>query len=151
MRDSVRFLLIAPIILFIFGCKDKRSSHFTYEAVNNEKICALKPNTINEADEISMFDSSFKSMNGSFNEKISEMIYAQSLENLANKNNKYIFCVSKSELDGKFLESQIRVEIKKGKSLRQYEFINYSCLRRNLLDANDDKEEIKRSCKDNST
>ncbi|TCM59884.1 hypothetical protein EC844_1374 [Acinetobacter calcoaceticus] len=146
MTTILRFFLIFIIPFSTLGCKEKKVDYFKYEEIDSEKVCALKPKQINEADSTSMFDSSFKTINGKFNEKISSIIYEQSLENLSIKKNKYIFCISKKTLDEGFLESQIRVEIKKGSYLRQYEFVNYLCLKNGNIKNYVDIDQVKEKC-----
>lgn len=121
-------------------------TYFQYKILNNESICSLKPQEIYDSNDFSMFDTSFKNINGDFDDELSKKIYTQSLENLANKESKYIFCFSKDTLMSNFLETQIRVELKKGKNFRQYEFINYLCLSKNnsIMNFTDRDKSIKK-------
>ena len=55
--------------LSLIGCKEKRVDYFKYEIVDGINICALKTEEIKEASDFSMFDTSFKSINGNFNDE----------------------------------------------------------------------------------
>lgn len=125
---NINLLSVFFISIILIGCKEKRVADFQYEILEDKSICSLKPQEIYDSNEFSMFDTSFKNESGSFNDELSKKIYAQSLKNLSNKDSKYIFCFSKDMLMSNYLETQIRIELKKGKSFRQYEFINYFCL-----------------------
>ncbi|MDF2416817.1 hypothetical protein GWP85_04695 [Acinetobacter beijerinckii] len=120
---------IPIILLFIFllGCKEKRVEDFKYEFFGS-KLCALKTSDMKAANEFGQLDSSFKYKENIFDEKLSADIYEESLKNLSNKKAKYIFCLDSSKVKHSSLETQIRLEIKKGKYLRRYEFVNHSCL-----------------------
>lgn len=115
------------LLTFLWGCKEKKVEDFKYEFYGS-KICALKTNDMRVANEFGLLDSSFKYKENIFDEKLSVDIYGESLKNLSNKQSKYIFCFDPLKVKYNSLETQIRLEIKKGKYLRQYEFINYSCL-----------------------
>ncbi|GGI60752.1 hypothetical protein GCM10011446_22470 [Acinetobacter vivianii] len=115
------------LLTFLWGCKEKQVEDFKYEFYGS-KICALKTNDMRAANEFGLLDSSFKYKENIFDEKLSVDIYGESLKNLSNKQSKYIFCFDPLKVKYNSLETQIRLEIKKGKYLRQYEFINYSCL-----------------------
>lgn len=118
---------IILLLVFLLGCKEKQVEDFKYE-FSGRQLCAVKTNDINAASEFGLFDSSFKDEGNSFVEQMSVEIYKESLENLSNKESRYIFCFDTLKLKDGTLETQIRLEIKKGKYLRQYEFINHSCL-----------------------
>ncbi|QER38981.1 hypothetical protein F2A31_04405 [Acinetobacter suaedae] len=119
------------MITIIVGCKENKAENFKYE-YSDRKLCALKSNHIKSANEFGMLDSSFK--------------YKEILENLSNKNSHYIFCFDISKVKSDSLETQIRLEIKKGKYLRQYEFINYSCLSTQHTRLNLSKSEMMKIC-----
>lgn len=146
MKTSAGLILITILTSFLSGCKSKTIDFLTYELNKNNEVCAIKPTDIKEADMVSMFDGSFKSIDGKFNEKLSEITYKQSLINLADTHNNYLFCIPKSSFNGNFLESQIRVEIKKGKYLKQYEFINYFCIKNNIISNYKDLDRAKKMC-----
>jgi len=118
---------IILLLTFLWGCKEKQVEDFKYEFYGS-KICALKTNDMRAANEFGLLDSSFKYKENIFDEKLLVDIYGESLKNLSNKQSKYIFCFDPLKVKYNSLETQIRLEIKKGKYLRQYEFINYSCL-----------------------
>ena len=61
--------------LSLIGCKEKRVDYFKYEIADGINICALKTEEIKEAIDFSMFDTSFKSINGNFNDELSKQIY----------------------------------------------------------------------------
>lgn len=132
--------------LSLIGCKEKRVDYFKYQIVDSINICALKTEEIEKSNDFSMFDTSFKSINGDFNDELSKQIYEISLKNIGQKENKHIFCFSKNNLKSNFLETQIRVELKNEKKFRQYEFINYFCLKNNNLMNFKDKNEAINSC-----
>ena len=130
----------------ISACKEKRVHSFKYEIINNESICALKPKDVFESNKFSMFDTFFRDISGNPNDELSETIYKQSLKNLSNKKNKYIFCFPKKSLKSNFLETYIQVELKSGKTFREYEFRNYFCLNNNNLINFKDREDAIESC-----
>lgn len=115
------------LLTFLWGCKEKQVEDFKYEFYGS-RICALKTSDIRAANEFGLLDSSFKYKENIFDKKLSVDIYDESLKNLSNKQSKYIFCFDPLKVEYNSLETQIRLEIKKGKYLRQFEFINYSCL-----------------------
>jgi len=115
------------LLTFLWGCKEKQVEDFKYEFYGS-KICALKTSGMKAANDFGLLDSSFKHKENIFDEKLSVDIYGESLKNLSNKQSKYIFCFDPLKVKYSSLETQIRLEIKKGKYLRQFEFINYSCL-----------------------
>lgn len=115
------------LLTFLWGCKEKQVEDFKYEFYGS-KICALKTSDMRAANEFGLLNSSFKYKENIFDEKLSVYIYGESLKNLSNKQSKYFFCFDPLKVKYNSLETQIRLEIKKGKYLRQYEFINYSCL-----------------------
>lgn len=115
------------LLTFLWGCKEKKVEDFKYEFYGS-RICALKTSDIRAANEFGLLDSSFKYKENIFDEKLSVDIYDESLKNLSNKQSKYIFCFDPLKVEYNSLETQIRLEIKKGKYLRKFEFINYSCL-----------------------
>lgn len=45
--------LITLFPILLSGCKGKKFDFFTYDIVDNDKICAVKPNAINKADAVS--------------------------------------------------------------------------------------------------
>lgn len=124
-------MIRSPFLILLFvslvGCKEKKVDDFKYEFYGR-KICALKTNDMKAASDFGLLDSSFKYKEDVFDEKLSVDIYDESLKNLSNNQSKYIFCFDPLKVKYKSLETQIRLEIKKGKYLRQFEFINYSCL-----------------------
>lgn len=115
------------LLTFLWGCKEKQVEDFKYEFYGS-KICALKTSDMKAANEFGLLDSSFKYKENIFDEKLSVDIYGESLKNLSNKQSKYIFCFDPLKVKYNSFETQIRLEIKKGKYLRQFEFIDYSCL-----------------------
>ena len=114
---------------------------FNYE-FSSSKICALKTSEMIAANDFGLLDSSFKYKGNVFDEKLSIDIHEESLKNLYKKKTNYIFCFDPLDVKYNGLETQIRLEIKKGKYLRQYEFVNYSCLSRNNSKLNLSKNEI---------
>lgn len=124
-------MIRSPFLILLFislvGCKEKKVDDFKYEFYGG-KICALKTSDMKAASDFGLLDSSFKYKEDVFDEKLSVDIYDESLKNLSNNQSKYIFCFDPLKVKYKSLETQIRLEIKKGKYLRQFEFINYSCL-----------------------
>ena len=124
-------MIRSPFLILLFislvGCKEKKVDDFKYEFYGG-KICALKTSDMKAASDFGLLDSSFKYKEDIFDEKLSVDIYDESLKNLSNNQSKYIFCFDLLKVKYKSLETQIRLEIKKGKYLRQFEFINYSCL-----------------------
>lgn len=120
---------ISIILLFVFllGCNENQVEDFKYEFYGS-KLCALKTSDMIAAHEFGLLDISFKHKESIFDEKLSIDIYEESLKNLSNKQSKSIFCFEPLKVKYSSLETQIRLEIKKGKYLRQYEFINYSYL-----------------------
>ena len=115
------------LLTFLWGCKEKQVEDFKYEFYGS-KICALKTSDMRAANEFGLLDSSFKYKENIFDEKLSVDIYDEILKNLSNKKSKYIFCFDPLKVKYNSFETQIRLEIKKSKYLRQFEFINYSCL-----------------------
>lgn len=115
------------LMAFLGGCKEKQTENFNYE-FSGHQLCALKTSDMKAASDFGLLDSSFKYKEDVFDEKLSVDIYDESLKNLSNNQSKYIFCFDPLKVKYKSLETQIRLEIKKGKYLRQFEFINYSCL-----------------------
>ncbi|WP_179998379.1 hypothetical protein [Acinetobacter sp. YH12239] len=142
----ITFLSILLASIAISGCKEKRVDYFQYEIVDNENICSLKHEEVFESQEFSMFDTFFRDISGNPNDELSETIYKQSLKNLSNNKSKYIFCFSKNNLKSDFLETYIQVELKKGKTFRQYEFENYFCLKNNSLVNFKDRKNAIESC-----
>ena len=140
------FLSLVFSSLSLIGCKEKRVDYFKYEIVDGINICALKTEEIKEASDFSMFDTSFKSINGNFNDELSKQIYERSLKNISQKESKHVFCFSKNSLKSDFLETQIRIELKSEKNFRQYEFINFFCFKNNNLINFKDREEAIKSC-----
>lgn len=134
-------LPILLLMVFLGGCKEKQTENFDYE-VSGHQLCALKTSVMSAANEFGLLDSSFKYKENVFDEKLSIDIYEESLKKLSNKQSKYIFCIDTSSIKAGTLETQIRLEIKKGKYLRQYEFINYSCLSARNSKLNLSKNEI---------
>ncbi|MCH7313736.1 hypothetical protein [Acinetobacter sp. ANC 3882] len=120
-------ITVVLLLTFLSACKEKKVVDFNYE-FSGSKLCALKTSDMNAAHEFGQLDSSFKYKHDLFDEKLSIDIYEQSLKNLSNKQTKYIFCFDPLKTKYRHLETQIRLEIKHGKYLRQYEFINHSCL-----------------------
>lgn len=124
-------MIRSPFLILLFislvGCKEKKLDDLKYEFYGG-KICALKTSDMKAASDFGLLDSSFKYKEDVFDEKLSVDIYDESLKNLSNNQSKYIFCFDPLKVKYKSLETQIRLEIKKGKYLRQFEFINYSCL-----------------------
>lgn len=124
-------MIRSPFLILLFislvGCKEKKVDDFKYEFYGG-KICALKTSDMKAASDFGLLDSSFKYKEDIFDEKLSVDIYDESLKNLSNNQSKYIFCFDPLKVKYKSLATQIRLEIKKGKYLRQFEFINYSCL-----------------------
>ena len=92
------FLSLVFSSLSLIGCKEKRVDYFKYEIVDGINICALKTEEIKEAIDFSMFDTSFKSINGNFNDELSKQIYERSLKNISQKESKHVFCFSKNSL-----------------------------------------------------
>ncbi|OBY75984.1 MULTISPECIES: hypothetical protein [Acinetobacter] len=138
------------VLVFLLGCKEKQVEDFKYE-VSGHQLCAVKTNDINTASEFGLFDSSFHSQGNSFDEQMSVEIYHESLDNLSNKESRHIFCFDTSKLKDGALETQIRLEIKKGKYLRQYEFINYSCLSSFGSELNLSKDQVVQVCSSKGT
>lgn len=132
--------------LSLIGCKEKRVEYFKYEIVDSINICALKTEEIENSSDFSMFDTSFKSINGNFDDELSKQIYESSLKNIGQKQSKHVFCFSKNSLKSDFLETQIRIELKNQKKFRQYEFINYFCLKNKNLMNFKDREDAIESC-----
>lgn len=132
-------MIRSPFLILLFislvGCKEKKVDDFKYEFYGG-KICALKTSDMKAASDFGLLDSSFKYKEDIFDEKLSVDIYDESLKNLSNNQSKYIFCFDPLKVKYKSLETQIRLEIKKGKYLRQYEFINHSCLSKNYFKLN---------------
>lgn len=133
------------MIAFLLACKEKRVSEFEY-TLDQGKVCAIKPNEINTANGFGRLDSSFKYKIDSFDEQLSIDIYKETIENLPNKNINYIFCFDKSRTRANFLETRIMVEIKKGEYMRQYEFLNYSCLSKDKMDLNLSNNQAIKKC-----
>ncbi|WP_433847891.1 hypothetical protein [Acinetobacter proteolyticus] len=131
--------------VFLLGCKEKRIEDFKYE-FSGHQLCALKTSEMSAANEFGLLDSSFKYKEDIFDEKLSIDIYEESLKKLSNKQSKYIFCIATSSIKAGTLETLIRLEIKKGKYLRQYEFINYSCLSGRNSKLNLSKNEMIKIC-----
>lgn len=125
----------------MLGCKEKKVEDFKYEFYDS-KLCALKTSDMRTANDFGLLDSSFKYKENIFDEKLSVDIYEKSLKNLSDKQNKYIFCFDPSKVKYNALETQIRLEIKKGKYLRQYEFVNYSCIYKDDFRLNLSKNEF---------
>ncbi|MDH0032132.1 MULTISPECIES: hypothetical protein [unclassified Acinetobacter] len=121
---KITIIFFLPLLL---GCKEKKVEDFKYEFYDS-KLCALKTSDMRVANDFGLLDSSFKYKENIFDEKLSVDIYEKSLKNLSDKQTQYIFCFDPLEVKYNGLETQIRLEIKKGKYLRQYEFINYSCV-----------------------
>ncbi|MDA3442024.1 hypothetical protein MJ046_16960 [Acinetobacter bereziniae] len=142
----MKYMVFLAVLLSIAGCKDKKVDSFQYEIVNNEIICSLKPKEVFESKEFARFDTFFKDLNGNPNDELSNSIYTQSLKNLSNKKSKYIFCFSKKDMRSDFLETYIQVELQRGKTFRQYEFINYFCLKNNKLINFSDREKSIEMC-----
>nr|WP_051065105.1 hypothetical protein [Acinetobacter beijerinckii] len=134
---------ISIILLFVFllGCKEKQVEDFKYEFYGS-KLCALKTSDMIAAHEFGLLDISFKHKESIFDEKLSIDIYEESLKNLSNKQSKSIFCFEPLKVKYSSLETQIRLEIKKGKYLRQYEFVNHSCLSKGGFILNISKDEV---------
>lgn len=134
---------ISIILLFVFllGCKEKQVEDFKYEFYGS-KLCALKTSDMIAAHEFGLLDISFKHKESIFDEKLSIDIYEESLKNLSNKQSKSIFCFEPLKVKYNSLETQIRLEIKKGKYLRQYEFVNHSCLSKGGFILNISKDEV---------
>lgn len=132
-------MIRSPFLILLFislvGCKEKKVDDFKYEFYGG-KICALKTSDMKAASDFGLLDSSFKYKEDIFDEKLSVDIYDESLKNLSNNQSKYIFCFDPLKVKYKSLATQIRLEIKKGKYLRQYEFINHSCLSKNYFKLN---------------
>ena len=116
-------IYIVFLLTLLLGCKEKKVEDFKYEFYGS-KLCALKTSDMKAANEFGRLDSSFKYKENIFDEELSADIYEESLKNLSNKKTKYIFCLDSSKVKYSSLETQIRLEIKKGNYLRQYVFIN---------------------------
>lgn len=142
----MKYMVFLIALLSIVSCKDKKVDSFQYEIINNEIICSLKPKEVFESKEFARFDTFFKDLNGNPNDELSNSIYTQSLKNLSNRKSKYIFCFSKKEMRSDFLETYIQVELQRGKTFRQYEFINYFCLKNNKLINFSDREKSIEMC-----
>lgn len=138
-------IYIIFLAIILVGCKEKRVSEFEY-TLDQGKICAIKPKDIYKADGFGLFDSFFKSKENMFYDNLSVIVYKDSLNNLNNKSNKYIFCFFEKELKYNFLETRIMLEIKKGKYMRQYEFVNYSCLSKDKIDLNLSNNQAIKEC-----
>lgn len=138
-------IYIILTFVFLLGCKEKRIEDFKYE-FSGHQLCALKTSEMSAANEFGLLDSSFKYKEDIFDEKLSIDIYEESLKKLSNKQSKYIFCIATSSIKAGTLETLIRLEIKKGKYLRQYEFINYSCLSGRNSKLNLSKNEMIKIC-----
>ena len=117
-------IYIVFLLTLLLGCKEKKVEDFKYEFYGS-KLCALKTSDMKAANEFGRLDSSFKYKENIFDEELSADIYEESLKNLSSKKTKYIFCLDSSKVKYSSLETQIRLEIKKGNFLRQYVFINY--------------------------
>nr|WP_277603273.1 hypothetical protein [Acinetobacter sp. ANC 3882] len=137
----MKLISISLLLTFLSACKEKKVVDFNYE-FSGSKLCALKTSDMIAANDFGLLDSSFKYKENVFDEKLSIDIHQQSLKNLYNKQTNYIFCFDPLKAKYNGLETQIRLEIKKGKYLRQYEFINYSCLSGNNSKLNVSKNEI---------
>ena len=137
----LHFNLETALLNLLVGCKEKKMTDFKYE-FSSSKICALKTSEMIAANDFGLLDSSFKYKGNVFDEKLSTDIHEESLKNLYKKKTNYIFCFDPLDVKYNGLETQIRLEIKKGKYLRQYEFVNYSCLSRNNSKLNLSKNEI---------
>ena len=124
--------------IFLNGCQDNNIQEFEYQKIDN-KICAVKPNDVINAQDFDMFEPSFYYANDNPIEEINGKIYKISLSNFKDKKQKYIFCLDKNEFKNDYLETRLRVELKKGKTFRQYEFINYSCVLGDKLNISKDK------------
>ena len=116
-------IYIVFLLTLLLGCKEKKVEDFKYEFYGS-KLCALKTSDMKAANEFGRLDSSFKYKENIFDEELSADIYEESLKNLSSKKTKYIFCLDSSKVKHSSLETQIRLEIKKGNYLRQYVFIN---------------------------
>ena len=116
-------IYIVFLLTLLLGCKEKKVEDFKYEFYGTE-LCALKTSDMKAASEFGRLDSSFKYKENIFDEELSADIYEESLKNLSSKKTKYIFCLDSSKVKYSSLETQIRLEIKKGNYLRQYVFIN---------------------------
>ncbi|MCH7305313.1 hypothetical protein MMP74_13140 [Acinetobacter sp. NIPH 1869] len=138
-------IYIILTFVFLLGCKEKRIEDFKYE-FSGHQLCALKTSEMSVANEFGLLDSSFKYKENVFDEKLSIDIYEESLKKLSNKQSKYIFCIATSSIKAGTLDTQIRLEIKKGKYLRQYEFRNYSCLSGRNSKLNLSKNEMIKIC-----
>lgn len=141
----IKNISLVLLLTFLLGCKEKKVEDFKYEFYGS-KLCALKTSDMKAANEFGLLDSSFKYKENIFDEKLSIDIYKESLKNLSNKQTKYIFCFDPLKVKYNSLETQIRLEIKKGKYLRQYEFINYSCLSTQHTRLNLSKSEMMKIC-----
>ena len=137
----IRSIFLILLLNLLVGCKEKKMKDFKYE-FSSSKICALKTSEMIAANDFGLLDSSFKYKGNVFDEKLSIDIHEESLKNLYKKKTNYIFCFDPLDVKYNGLETQIRLEIKKGKYLRQYEFVNYSCLSRNNSKLNLSKNEI---------
>lgn len=145
----MKYIVVFSILfasISIIACKEKRVHYFQYEIVNNQSICSLKHQELFESKEFSMFDTFFRDIGENPNDELSQSIYKQSLKNLSNKKTKYIFCFSKNSFKSDFLETHIQIELKRGKTLRQYEFKNFFCLKNNNLINFKDKDVAIKSC-----
>ncbi len=138
-------IYIILTFVFLLSCKEKRIEDFKYE-FSGHQLCALKTSDMKAASDFGLLDSSFKYKEDFFDEKLSVDIYDESLKNLSNNQSKYIFCFDPLKVKYKSLETQIRLEIKKGKYLRQYEFRNYSCLSGRDSKLNLSKNEMIKIC-----
>jgi hypothetical protein len=123
----VGMIVILCFCFIVQGCKNKHVRDIEFEKVN-QKICVLKPNVILNSDGFSQFDVSFFYANGNAVEDLTNKVYSSSIKNLNDHHQKYIFCLDQRDLKNDYLETQIWIELTKGKVVKEYEFRNYSCV-----------------------
>ncbi|KAF1025028.1 MAG: hypothetical protein GAK29_02197 [Acinetobacter bereziniae] len=86
-----------------------------------------------------MFDIAFFYANGNANDELTLNLYQQSIKNLKDIGQKYIFCINQQDMLKDYLETQIQIELKHKESVQSYEFINYSCVQKKPVKLNLDK------------
>ncbi|MCH4242705.1 hypothetical protein [Acinetobacter gerneri] len=139
-----KIFLCLPFILT--GCQDNTVKDFYYEIEGND-ICAVKPKEILSSTDFMRIDPYFLYANGNEIKNLPSLIYKNSLMNLKNNNSKYIFCIDKSNFKTDYLESQLSIDLRRGKTFRHYTFVNYSCVLSDNSKLNISKDEAFKKCK----
>ncbi|MDR0236032.1 hypothetical protein [Acinetobacter sp.] len=141
----IGLFLVLSFCLIGQGCKKKYVQVFEYAQVVHE-ICALKPQAILDSDQFAMFDIAFFYANGNANDQLTHKLYQQSINNLNDRGQKYIFCINQQDMLKDYLETQIQIELIHKESVQSYEFINYSCVQKKPVKLNLDKREAFKLC-----